>query len=341
LPLAEAARLPFDASIRQQMKGAIRIVATLIKQLFRALGRYVSFHTGRIFGRNSELGTLPVSGAIHPALYKPRLSFDWQVLSEPSRQLYSADFTDAVFDLLVHEPQFVMDVGCSLGDFGAAMKARFPLSRVWGIEPNEYAARIARRRIERVLHQSIEQVNWTREGVQRGDVDTVLLFDVLEHIYDPWKTLLTLRNLVSTTAQLLVSIPNVRNAALIQDLIAGHWRYRPAGLLDITHIRFFTRQDMYRMFYQTGYRVVKTAVTRSPFCADIFQQHINGQFPQQIKLDLASVTSRTPQDLSDLCTLQHLFTLQPVEYEDLTVDERIWIDAAHPPTVAYTPSPPA
>ena len=117
---------------------------------------------------------------------------------------------------------------------------------------------MASRRIERVLCQSIEEVDWEQEGVQRGDIDTVVLCDVLEHIYDPWKTLLTLRNLVSPTAQFLLSIPNVRNAPLIQDLISGHWRYRKAGLLDITHIRFFTRQDMYRMFYQTGFRVVAT-----------------------------------------------------------------------------------
>ena len=273
----------------------------------------------------------------HQPTYQPRLPFDWRVLSEPSSHLYGGGPSASVLDLLVQEPKFVLDVGCSVGDFTVAIKTRFPQSRVWGLEPNRHAADLASRRIERVLCQSIEDVDWEQEGVQRGDIDTVVLCDVLEHIYDPWKTLLTLRNFVSPTAQLLLSIPNVRNAPLIQDLIRGHWRYRKAGLLDITHIRFFTRQDMYRMFYQTGFRVVATGSTRCPLSAEIFQKHTNGNFPQQVQLDSVSVTVHTQQDLSDLCTLQHLFTLQPAEYEDLSADERAWIDAPHPPTVAYAP----
>jgi 2-polyprenyl-3-methyl-5-hydroxy-6-metoxy-1,4-benzoquinol methylase len=320
------------------------MLGRLTKQLFQSLGRYISFHTGRILGRNSRLRPSStehlgaVSGqrtAIHQPTYQPRLPFDWLVLSNPSSQLYGGGPSDSVLDLLVQEPKFVLDVGCSVGDFAAIVKTRFPQSRVWGIEPNRDAAAFASRHIERVLCQPVEDVNWEREGVQRGDIDTVVLGDVLEHIYDPWKTLLTLRNLVSTTAQLLVSIPNVRNAPLIQDLISGHWRYRKAGLLDITHIRFFTRQDMYRMFYQTGFRVVTAHSTRCPLSVEIFQKHINGSFPQQVKLESVSVTVHTPQDLSDLCTLQHVFILQPAEYEDLSLDERAWIDAPHPPTVAY------
>jgi len=320
------------------------MIGTLTKQLFQSLGRYISFHSGRILGRNSALRpsstehskvVLGLRTVNHRPTYQPRLPFDWRMLSEPSGQLYRGGPSDSVLDLLVREPKFVLDVGCSIGDFAATIKTRFPQSRVWGIEPNRQAADVASRRIERVLCQSVEDVDWEREGVQRGDIDTVVLCDVLEHIYDPWKTLLTLRNLVSPTAQLLLSIPNVRNAPLIQDLISGHWRYRKAGLLDITHIRFFTRQDMYRMFYQTGFRVVATASSRCPLSAEIFQEHINASFPQQVKLDSVSVTVHTPQDLSDLCTLQHVFTLQPAEYEDLSADERAWIDAPHPPTVAY------
>jgi len=322
------------------------MLGTLTKQLFQALCRYISFHTSRMLRRNSAFRPSstahpsPVPGsrtAFRQANYRPRLPFDWLVLSEPSNQLYAGGPSDAVLDLLIREPKFVLDVGCSVGDFTAIIKTRFPQSRVWGLETNKHAARIASRRIERVLCQSIEEVDWEQEGVQRGDIDTVVLCDVLEHIYDPWKTLLTLRNLVSPTAQLLLSIPNVRNAPLIQDLISGHWRYRTAGLLDITHIRFFARQDMYRMFYQTGFRVVATGSTRCSLSAEIFQKHINGSFPQQVKLDSVTVTVHTPQDLSDLCTLQHLFTIQPAEYENLSADERAWIDAPHPRTVAFAP----
>jgi hypothetical protein len=142
---------------------------------------------------------------------------------------------------------------------------------------------------------------------------------------------------VSENAQLLVSIPNVRNALLIQDLVSGYWRYRRAGLLDITHIRFFTLNDMHRMFYQTGFRVVRTGATQCAGSAQIVKDNQHGIFPKQIELGSASITVQSPEDLDNLCALQHLFTLQPANYEQLSSRERALIHAPHPPTLAYSP----
>jgi 2-polyprenyl-3-methyl-5-hydroxy-6-metoxy-1,4-benzoquinol methylase len=322
------------------------MIGTLLKELARALRQYVVFHAKRAFGRappetvqaqsdQSRHSGTPKSGV--PPIYKPMASFDWQILSQPNGTVYGGGPSPSVLDHLVQEPKFILDVGCGNGDFAANVKQRYPQARVWGVEPNERAARIAAPRIDRVLCHMIEDIDWKREGVQRGDIDTVLLFDVLEHIYDPWKTLLTLRNLVSEKAQLLVSIPNVRNVLLIQDMISGHWRYRRAGLLDITHIRFFTQNDMYRMFYQTGFRVVATASTHCAGSAEILQKHQGGKFPQTIELKSASITVHSSEDLTSLCTVQHMSTLQPADYDQLSPGERQWIDAPHPPTTAYSP----
>jgi 2-polyprenyl-3-methyl-5-hydroxy-6-metoxy-1,4-benzoquinol methylase len=314
------------------------MIGTLLKELMRAMYQYVVFHAKRAFGRGMPQESLPGSPlAGFPPIYKPIASFDWQILSEPNGQVYLGGPSLSTLDLLVQEPKFILDVGCSSGDFAANVKQRFPGARVWGVEPNKRAARIAAPRIDRVLCQMIEEIDWSREGVKRGDIDTVLLFDVLEHIYDPWKTLLTLRNLVSEKAQLVVSIPNVRNVLLIQDLISGYWRYRRAGLLDITHIRFFTQKDMYRMFYQTGFRVVASGSTQCALSAEIFRKHRDGKFPQTIELESASITVHSSEDLASLCTVQHVFTLQPADYDQLSPDERQWIDAPHPPTMAFAP----
>jgi SAM-dependent methyltransferase len=272
-----------------------------------------------------------------PPVYEPVGSFDWQILSRPNGLIYPGGPPLSMLDLLVHEPKFILDVGCSSGDFAANVKQRFPQSRVWGVEPNKLAAQIAAPRIDRVLSQMIEEIDWSREGVQPGDIDTVFLLDVLEHTYDPWKTLLTLRNLVSKNAQLVVSIPNVRNVLLLQDLISGYWRYRRAGLLDITHIRFFTYNDMCRMFYQTGFRVVATTSTHCAGSVEILEKHRDGKFPQTIKLESASITVHSNEDLKSLCTVQHQFTLQPADYDQLSPGERQWIDAPHPPTKAFSP----
>jgi len=308
------------------------MVGSLVKQLFRALPQYVSSQTRRAFGRGAASG----SGR-EPPLYQPARDFDWKILSDDSGHIYEGGPSPAVLQLLVQEPRFILDVGCSGGDFALNVKQRFPGARLLGIEPNPEAARIAAAKMDQVLSQPIEDVDWARAGVKRGDIDTVFLMDVLEHTYDPWKTLLTLRNLVSADAQLVVSIPNVRNLLLMQDLVSGYWRYRRAGLLDITHIRFFTQKDMYRLFYQTGFRVVKASSTFCQPAGEIFARHREGPFPQTIALDSLTVTAHSLDDLASLCTLQHMVCLKPVEYEKLSADERQWIDAPHPPTVAYCP----
>lgn len=339
------------------------MIGTVLKELIGALRQYVVFHGKRAFGRGmpqdtpapTPRATAPtlsstetvqgqsnhsprpgtaITGA--PPIYEPKAAFDWQILSAPTGLIYTGGPSVSTLDLLVHEPKFILDVGCSSGDFAANVKQRFPRSRVWGVEPNERAARIAAARVDRVLCQMFEDIDWSREGVQRGDIDTVFLFDVLEHTYDPWKTLLTLRNLVSEKAQLLVSIPNVRNVLLIQDLISGYWRYRRTGLLDITHIRFFTYKDMCRMFYQTGFRIAATASTYCAQSAEILEKHRDGKFPQTIELESASITVHSSEDLTGVCTVQHMFTLQPAEYDQLSPGERQWIDAPHPPTMAYS-----
>lgn len=160
---------------------------------------------------------------------------------------------------------------------------------------------------------------------------------MLEHTYDPWNTLLQIRNMVSESAQLIVSIPNVRNVLLMQDLISGTWRYQRAGLLVITHIRFFTSQDMHRMFYQTGFRVVAMDSVQRPGSSGIFEKYRRESFPTTVELKSAAITVHSLEDLESLCALQHIFVLQPAEYDQLSPGELRWIYAPHPETVAYSP----
>lgn len=331
------------------------MIAKLIKELMQALWHYTAFRVmGRSGGpqeavlatptqmqapalveeRTPQLREAPPAVAL--PVYKPRASFDWQILSRPNGHIYPGGPPLDILDRLVHEPKFILDVGCSSGDFATRVKERFPRAQIWGIEPNEDAARMATPRLDRVLCQTIEKVDWAREGVKRGDIDTVFLLDVLEHTYDPWSTLLSLRNLVCESAQLIVSIPNARNVLLMQDLVSGYWRYRTAGLLDITHIRFFTKSDMYRLFYQTGFRVAASGSTVCPGSAEIFRKHLRGKFPKVVELESASITVQSAEDLESLCAVQHNFALQPVEYDQLSMEERQWIDAPHPPTVAFS-----
>jgi 2-polyprenyl-3-methyl-5-hydroxy-6-metoxy-1,4-benzoquinol methylase len=308
------------------------MIGTALKQLGRATYQYLAFQAMRAFGGNKS--RQPITEENFPG-YQPVGRFNWQLLSEKDGHIYEGGPSLTVLDLMVKEPKFILDAGCSNGDFAASVKQRYPQAKIWGVEPNESAARIAAQRIDRVLSQKIEEVDWRREGVARGEIDTVFLMDVLEHIYDPWHTLLAIRNLVSPEAQIIVSMPNVRNVLLMQDLISGYWRYRTVGILDITHIRFFTQQDMLRMFYQTGFRPVRVGSTRCPASEEIFEKHRNGQFPQTIQLKSATIAAQSIEDLGNLCAVQHAFCLLPVGYDQLLPHERDFLIAPHPHTVAF------
>jgi len=273
--------------------------------------------------------------AANPPHFVPAGSFEWQLLHAPPRQIYGDAANPYIANLLRFAPGFALEIGCNTGTLGQSIKQQFPAAVVWGVEPNEVTADIARTRLDQVLNRKLEEINWDAEGVCHGEIDTVFLFDVLEHIFDPWGTLLTLRNLVSSNAQLIVSVPNVRNVFLIQDLINGHWRYREMGLLDITHIRFFTAQDMMRMFYQTGFRVMARTFTLCEKSQAVYGEMAGGKFPKVLELEGATITVRSEEDLVGLCAMQHIFNLAPVEYAQLTDDERQWIDAPHPETHAY------
>jgi len=326
------------------------MIASLVKELFRAVPRYLTYRARLLFHRQAPtpaglsapgaMAARQAADAAHePALYRPAHDFDWSILSQPPHVVYEGGPAASVMDLLSFEPRFALDVGCGNGSFGARFKERFPKAKIWGVEPNERAAQEASARVDHVLLKPVGDVDWNREGVKRGEIDTVFLFDVLEHIYDPWQTLLDLRNLVSERAQLLASIPNVRNLFLLQDLVSGYWRYGPAGLLDITHIRFFTEKDMHRMFYQTGYRVLASTFTLCPRTLPVLEKYRLGPFPVTIELKSATITAHSHEDLTSLCALQHVFLLQPVALSELTAKERAWIDEPHPETAAFRAEP--
>jgi 2-polyprenyl-3-methyl-5-hydroxy-6-metoxy-1,4-benzoquinol methylase len=78
---------------------------------------------------------------------------------------------------------------------------------------------------------------------------------VLEHTRDPWNVLARYRRLLKPGGQVIASIPNIRFYAIIARLMFNRWGYRDSGILDRTHLRFFTLATMREMFAQAGYRV--------------------------------------------------------------------------------------
>ncbi|MGF6779477.1 class I SAM-dependent methyltransferase [Paraburkholderia sp. GAS334] len=211
--------------------------------------------------------------------------------------------------LYTNNPSVALDIGCAGGSTAALIKQRFPQSRVWGVEVNRAAANFAKGKIDRVLVGKFEDFDLEAEGIAKGTLDAVLLADVLEHMYNPWDVMVTLRPYMSPTGQLVLSIPNVRNLMLIDDLSKGNWTYSGAGLLDITHIRFFTQNEVLRFCTETGYRVVtfRNAIDRR---LEGFWNTHAASTPTSIETDRLTLKNVTRDELLELCTLQFYVVLE-------------------------------
>lgn len=238
----------------------------------------------------------------------------WRMLSRPDDAATGYIHHDYVPIHLIraakHPPRRVLDVGCFAGATGAFIKRSFPDAWVAGIEPRADAAAAAAERLDTVQAVTLDAFDHAAAGIEAGSIDTVVLADVLEHMYDPWAALLALRPWLSADAQLLVSIPNVRNLWLMERLAAGDWRYEAQGLLDVTHIRFFTRATAVSLFTQTGYRVDQVHCHIDDRCRGLLSVPMNGP-TTDITAGRLSLRQLTRDDLAELATLQFYFVAEP------------------------------
>lgn len=206
-------------------------------------------------------------------------------------------------DFFSHPPSLVLDIGCAAGGTGAALKAKFPHAKVYGIELNKSAAAVAVTRLDKVMVGKFEEIDLEKEGVAYGSIDGVIVADVLEHMYNPWDVLVRLRPYLASNAKIIASIPNVRNLALMGDLSEGYWRYESLGLLDITHIRFFTLKEIRRFFHETGYHVSKVVYGIDGRLKDIHQQYLN-KCPADIEVGRMVLRNVARPELDEMCSLQ-------------------------------------
>lgn len=125
---------------------------------------------------------------------------------------------------------------------------------VTGVEIDRESAKLAERFCERMIVGNIEQLDFDETfGEERFDI--AIFGDVLEHLVDPLKVLLGMRGLLAPGGCVIASIPNIAHASIRLGLLAGDFRYTPLGLLDETHLRFFTRESVAAMFAKAGYEI--------------------------------------------------------------------------------------
>lgn len=225
--------------------------------------------------------------------------------------LYHTNPRTEILSFLNEAPDTVLDIGCGGGATGRLVKQKFPGTQVVGIEINPNAAEHARRYLDHVICAGIDDVDLAKELPGQA-ISTVLLLDVLEHLYDPWRALVRIRGWLAPGTRVLASVPNIRNLATMSELAGGRFEYGPNGVLDITHVRFFTRSSLRDLFEQTGFEVRRLDPLTQPA---LINQVIVNRRPGRIETPTLSIGYRSFEDLEDLYALQYVVDARSVGVE--------------------------
>jgi 2-polyprenyl-3-methyl-5-hydroxy-6-metoxy-1,4-benzoquinol methylase len=168
---------------------------------------------------------------------------------------YYSNMRRELIDEVPIGPHEVLEVGCGEGRVGAAIKAEGRASYVTGIELTEDAAKKAKNVLDRVLVGDVEKMDLP---FTKGQFDVIVLGDVMEHLVDPWSKLGCLVTYLKPGGAVVASLPNIRNWRTLFSLIfLGKWEYKDLGVMDITHLRFFTRSGMIKLFRDSGLEIKK------------------------------------------------------------------------------------
>lgn len=153
--------------------------------------------------------------------------------------------------LFPSDAQKVLDVGCGGGVFGLALKKYFGCE-VWGVEPDEKSVEKAGPRLHHVFQGYFDD----KLALPANYFDCIIFNDVLEHMIDPAFTLDLARKLLAPGGRIMASIPNVAHFPNVWRLMFhGRWDYAERGILDRTHLRFFTRHSVRQLFESNGFSV--------------------------------------------------------------------------------------
>ncbi len=149
-----------------------------------------------------------------------------------------------LLDRIPLDARVVLDVGCAAGALGAAYRRLNPRARILGIEQDRDAAQRAAQRLDAVANVDVEQAPMPFSLT--AGLDCIVYGDVLEHLKDPFAVLRRHAEALSDSGTMLICVPNVEHWSFAARLLRGTWDYEDTGLLDRTHLRWFSLETMKR-----------------------------------------------------------------------------------------------
>ncbi|MEM6452029.1 MAG: class I SAM-dependent methyltransferase [Cyanobacteria bacterium P01_D01_bin.105] len=151
---------------------------------------------------------------------------------------------------LVGEHKKVIDFGCATGYLAKLLQERG--CKTTGIELNPDAASVAENFCERVIVADLDY-DHLQDLIGEEKFEVAVFGDVLEHLKDPWQLLVAAADILTPAGYIVASVPNIAHGSIRLALLYGEFQYQKLGILDNTHLRFFTRDSLYQMFETSGY----------------------------------------------------------------------------------------
>ncbi|MET0333749.1 MAG: methyltransferase domain-containing protein, partial [Rhizobacter sp.] len=148
----------------------------------------------------------------------------------------------------------VLEVGCSTGGLAQAYQEKNGQADYWGIEFDAKAADMAKRHCSQVTALDVESMS-DKELAELSTRNCWVFGDVLEHLRDPWRLLARIRKVLPADGCVVVSLPNAQHWSVQAKLAIGDFRYTAGGLMDRTHLRWFTRVTLLELFKNAGFRI--------------------------------------------------------------------------------------
>lgn len=153
-----------------------------------------------------------------------------------------------------HDVKRTLEFGCGSGGFSELIKHRFR-TEAWAVEIDEQSAKIASQKLDKVIcshaHKAVDLI-------PDNYFDCILFFDILEHLVDPYSLLCATKTKLTKKGVIVVSVPNIRYyRTLVSLVIHGNWDYKDHGVLDKTHLRFFTYKSIVKMFNKPDFEILE------------------------------------------------------------------------------------
>ena len=209
---------------------------------------------------------------------------------------YYKNIRHDLIPLVPEDAKCILEVGCAEGGTGSELKKR-PGVFVAGIESNETAANIARTVLDDVITGDIESMNLPYSPAA---FDCIIFADVLEHLVNPLDVLKKMNKFLKKDGTVIMSIPNVQFYGVVHQLIEGNWTYQKEGILDETHLRFYTFKEIEKLVKDAGLSIQRIEETLDPQ-----YEKFSNQEHSELKFGRLSISGLTPEEIRRFFVFQY------------------------------------